>query len=129
MALTSDGQIFTWGSNQHGQLGLDSADALPSGTHRVLNPQVVRLPGVRFIDVRAGGYHTAALTEDGRLFTLGRNDDGQLGLGDTLTRRAPTLVPSGVKFKSIAACLRHTLVLRSALAMIIIVVQPDLQSW
>lgn len=110
VALTSDGQIFSWGSNQHGQLGLDSPDALPSGTRRVLKPQMVRLPDVHFVDVRAGGFHTVALTDDGRLFAFGRNDDGQLGIGDTLTRRAPTLVPSRVRFKSIAACLRHTLV-------------------
>ncbi len=115
VALTSRGQIFTWGSNQHGQLGLDSADALPTGNQRVWLPGEVKLEGVIFVDVSAGGFHTLALTDSGQLYVFGRNDDGQLGLGDLHTRRAPTRMPSAVRFVSIAACLRYSLVLVLAL--------------
>jgi regulator of chromosome condensation len=36
-------------------------------------------PPPRFVDVAAGRYHTAAATDDGRAFTFGLNDRGQLG--------------------------------------------------
>jgi alpha-tubulin suppressor-like RCC1 family protein len=111
IALTSLGQIFTWGSNQHGQLGLDSTDTLPTGNRRVWQPREVKLDGVFFADVSAGGYHTLALTNTGQLYVFGRNDDGQLGLGDLHTRRAPTKISSIIRFVSIAACLRFSLVL------------------
>lgn len=111
VALTAEGRLFAWGSNQHGQLGLDSPGSPPAGTQRVLAPHGIGPPGVRFVDVRAGGFHTVALADDGRLYAFGRNDDGQLGLGDLLARGAPTPVPAaGVAFASVAACLRHTLV-------------------
>ncbi len=109
--MTSLGQIFTWGLNQHGQLGLDSADALPMGNQLVWLPQDVKLEEVFFADISAGGYHTIALTNEGKLYVFGRNDDGQLGLGNLHTRRAPTVLPLAVKFVSIAACLRYSLVL------------------
>ncbi len=115
VALTSIGQIFTWGSNQHGQLGLDSADELPKGNRRVWLPREVKIEGEIFIDVSAGGFHTLALTVSGQLYVFGRNDDGQLGLGDLHTRRAPTRLPSAMKYVSIAACLRYSLVLTIAL--------------
>lgn len=31
------------------------------------------------VDVRAGGMHTVAITEDGKVFTWGCNDEGALG--------------------------------------------------
>ena len=113
--MTSVGKIYTWGSNQHGQLGLDSADELPTGNRRVWLPREVKLEGVNFVDVSAGGYHTLALTESGQLYVFGRNDDGQLGLGDLHTRRAPTILPSVTRFVSIAACLRYSLVIESSI--------------
>jgi alpha-tubulin suppressor-like RCC1 family protein len=116
--LTSLGRIFTWGSNQHGQLGLDSADALPTGNRRVLLPSEVKLVGVFIADVSAGGYHTLALTDQGQLYVFGRNDDGQLGLGDLYTRRAPTKSPLVMQFVSIAACLRYSLVLSPSIALL-----------
>ena len=37
-----------------------------------------------------GGYHSAAVGEDGALFVWGSGEDGQLGMGDTDRRLAPT---------------------------------------
>ena len=39
--------------------------------------------------VCAGDWHNAAITADGRLFTWGRGDCGQLGHGDDRSRWAP----------------------------------------
>lgn len=57
--------------------------------------------------------HSVLITEDGKAMTLGRNDKGQLGLGDTVTRATPVVV-DGLKAHKIidAACGKgHTLFL------------------
>ena len=41
-----------------------------------------------------GFYHAAALTEDGKVFTWGNNDFGQLGHGDKKEMHIPTKVES-----------------------------------
>lgn len=80
-----DGRLWTWGRNdsngggdygsqpmQHsGQLGLPR-----TSTDR--NPGSITASS-RFIAAAAGRYHSAALDEEGRLFTWGLNDFGQLG--------------------------------------------------
>ena len=38
-----------------------------------------------------GYYHTAVITEDGAVYTFGRNDYGQLGLGHKLHMARPTV--------------------------------------
>ncbi len=42
--------------------------------------------------VACGRHSTYAVTIDGELFAWGENGEGQLGLGDTVTRYTPTLI-------------------------------------
>ena len=42
--------------------------------------------------VSAGSYHSMFLTNDGKVFTCGKNDDGQLGQNDTNDRNRPTII-------------------------------------
>ncbi|MDO9628657.1 MAG: InlB B-repeat-containing protein, partial [Acholeplasmataceae bacterium] len=82
MLLTSDYELFTWGTNQHYQLG--------NGTNQdVLTPQNItsnfNLAEEEYIiQVHAGYKHSIALTSLGRVFTWGTGEFGQLGNG-TLT--------------------------------------------
>ena len=57
-----------------------------------------------------GGYHTAALTKDGKVFTCGNNCNGQLGHDDDEERRIPTKVESldGLFIVKIACGEMHT---------------------
>mmetsp|Transcript_6849 Transcript_6849/g.11673 ORF Transcript_6849/g.11673 Transcript_6849/m.11673 type:complete len:475 (-) Transcript_6849:559-1983(-) len=68
------------------------------------------LAGVRLLFVAAGpaAVHCIAGDVDGRLFTWGRNEKGQLGHGDLLNRNNPTIV-EGLKdkFVTIASGGRH----------------------
>ena len=60
--------------------------------HPVATPTGADHQEVVFSAVSCGSRHTAALTEGGEVFTWGWNGHGQLGLGDTEPRDAPTLV-------------------------------------
>jgi hypothetical protein len=48
--------------------------------------------GVRVRSVAAGDQYSLALSWDGRVYSWGNNDYGQLGSGDTLARPAPALM-------------------------------------
>jgi len=54
------------------------------------------LEGVRIRDVASHGvaYHALAISEDGKVYAWGFNKNGQLGVGDNVNRRNPTLVES-----------------------------------
>merc|ERR1719454_1575897 len=76
VALSIGGQVFCWGCNQRGRLGLG-----PSLDHEdaVLSPTVVpALPGMARA-IAAGGQHSAVTLRRGRLFLAGDNRAGQLG--------------------------------------------------
>lgn len=42
--------------------------------------------------MQAGAEHSAAISDDGSVFTWGRGDSGQLGHGDELSRCVPTCI-------------------------------------
>ena len=58
-----------------------------------------------------GGYHTVALTKEGKVFTWGYNYNGQLGHGDRQERHIPTKVESldGLVIVKIACGVYHTI--------------------
>jgi len=72
-ALTSEGQVKCWGSNDHGQLG--------DGTtvNRSTPVNVVDL-AVRVLSVSAGYDHTVAVTSAGGIKGWGENVHGELGI-------------------------------------------------
>ncbi|KDR22087.1 probable E3 ubiquitin-protein ligase HERC4 [Zootermopsis nevadensis] len=74
LLLTETGQVFTWGRGSRGQLGHGDLES-EQETAR----QVDSLAGLRVTQVAAGGWHSAAVTEWGDLYTWGWNHSGQLG--------------------------------------------------
>ncbi len=74
--------------------------------------------GISFTTVKAGGYHTCALTDAGAAFCWGANDYGQIGNGQTTT--GPVVIPvtvrmpEGVSFVRLAADFSHTCGLTSS---------------
>ncbi|XP_032885366.1 probable E3 ubiquitin-protein ligase HERC3 [Amblyraja radiata] len=91
LALSKDGQVFAWGQNTFGQLGLGTRGPLSC------DPQTVKsFSGVPVAQITAGGEHSFALTVSGTVFAWGRNNHGQLGLDDT----EDTLTPKHVQILS-----------------------------
>ncbi|KAK7930540.1 hypothetical protein WMY93_006935 [Mugilogobius chulae] len=84
IALSRDGQLFTWGQNTSGQLGLGKGE--PSK----LFPQPLKsLAGIPLAQITAGGDHSFALSLSGAVFGWGKNRAGQLGLNDKQDRAVP----------------------------------------
>lgn len=83
LAVTKDGALYGWGSNDRGQVGDGTQE------HRY-SPTKANVSGVR---AAAGAYHhTVVLLEDGTLRAFGINDRGQLGDGTTTNSTAPVEV-------------------------------------
>lgn len=59
-----------------------------------LSPQPVSLDNIegKILSIHCGSQHSAILTKNGRLYTWGRNLEGQLGHGSRISARNPTLV-------------------------------------
>ncbi|XP_051735246.1 E3 ISG15--protein ligase HERC5-like isoform X2 [Ctenopharyngodon idella] len=97
MALTKDGQLFVWGENSHGQLGLKKEHpGSPSAQ------QVKSLCGIPLAQISAGGDHSFVLSLSGVVFGWGKNSAGQLGLGDTTDRHVPVVVNSLNRKKTVS---------------------------
>ncbi|XP_019960901.2 probable E3 ubiquitin-protein ligase HERC3 [Paralichthys olivaceus] len=87
VVLTNDGRVYTWGQDSRGQLGLGE------GKPGANSPQHLRsLSSIALVHIAAGGEQSFALSVSGGVFGWGRNDRGQLGLGDTTDRRTPAPV-------------------------------------
>ncbi|XP_010113670.1 PREDICTED: probable E3 ubiquitin-protein ligase HERC3, partial [Chlamydotis macqueenii] len=94
MALSRGGELFSWGQNTHGQLGL--------GRQTALQPQLVkRLKGISLAQIAAGGAHSMTVSLSGAVYSWGKNDFGQLGLGDTEDRSYPSYVEALEHWKTV----------------------------
>ncbi len=107
LAVGNDGNLYAWGSNVYGQLGIGNAASQ-------LIPQKVILPnGVTgWTSIAAGGLHSLAISNDGNLYAWGYNAFGELGIGTTSEDSTPVKVslPSGaVSWIGIAAGAYHSL--------------------
>ena len=76
MAIGSGGELFGWGDNKFGQLGVGSSAPAVSSPARIAG----ELEGRRVVHV-ACSQHTAAVSNDGGLFTWGCGSRWQLGHG------------------------------------------------
>jgi alpha-tubulin suppressor-like RCC1 family protein len=81
----SDGNVYAYGYNNDGQLGL--------GTKTLhARPSAVLLPaGVSAVSVAAGLYHSVMVGSDGKVYAWGDNSYGQLGDGTLVTETAPVV--------------------------------------
>jgi len=104
-ARTTSGKVQCWGANGAGELGRDT-----SGETVPFLPKPVTLASTVVNDgLTAGDDFTCAITGAG-VQCWGRNDDGQLGVGDTIDHPFPTIVSNlnGVGVTALAAGHQHT---------------------
>ncbi len=92
LALKDDGTVWTWGSNEYGELG--------DGTTIDKTTPVQIMSGVIAISAK---FHSLALKDDGTVWAWGHNGNGQLGIGNTTNMNVPTQIPSLTNVIAISA--------------------------
>jgi alpha-tubulin suppressor-like RCC1 family protein/PKD repeat protein len=85
LAITNEGDVWAWGDNSKGQLGIS--------TKKTSFTYPVRINiNVPCKSIAAGHQHALALTHDGHVLSWGANDYGQLGNGSQTSSYTPVMV-------------------------------------
>ncbi|KAH3837497.1 hypothetical protein DPMN_110888 [Dreissena polymorpha] len=102
LALSRNGEVFSWGDGDYGKLGHgnNSTQKFPK--------LIAGLSGIMVKQVSAGFRHSAAVTEDGDLYTWGEGDYGRLGHGDSASKNLPTKVKDLPPLDHVACGSSHT---------------------
>ena len=93
LALSDIGDIYAWGWNNHGQLGIT---CLPPEVHQAfyMLPYIIEFPQECIVNyIACGARHSGAVTCNPQaVWTWGWGKYGQLGHGNNLDKTTPTLV-------------------------------------
>lgn len=105
LALNSDGSVWSWGINQHGQIG--------DGTTHTY-PYLVQVNGLKNVkEIASGSMHSLAVQNDGTVYAWGSNNQGQLGDGTQNDSYLPVHVPGLTNVKAITAGSSFTVALKN----------------
>lgn len=107
VVLNSDGEVYTFGCNDEGSLGRHVEEE-----EECFEPGKVEIAG-RVVMISAGDSHTAALTEDGKVFAWGtfRDSSGPIGLTTDGIQKTPIRFFSDVFVKKISSGSDHLIAL------------------
>jgi alpha-tubulin suppressor-like RCC1 family protein len=108
LALTTNGVLWAWGRNLHGELG--NGTTVESDA-----PISIATPTTLWVAVAAGGYHSAAVKSDGTLWAWGYNNYGQLGYATSpaTENHSPQQIGADNVWLAVAAGENHTVALNS----------------
>lgn len=101
LALSSTGEVWSWGGNSWGQLGSGSTAA------RTAPARVAGLPSIA--RVAAGAYHSLAVSTTGKVWAWGYNGSGQVGNGTKANQLTPIELATPTGVKAIDAGFYHSL--------------------
>jgi len=88
-AISEKGEVYGWGLNSFGQLGLGHDKNVDS-------PQLIpALTKLDIVEMAAGSFHSLALSRDGSVYSFGQGRDGQLG--HDAEEEKPVFEPTQIK--------------------------------
>ncbi|MDR2571692.1 MAG: hypothetical protein LBD23_15555 [Oscillospiraceae bacterium] len=102
MALKANGDLFAWGSNQYGQLGVGASKML------LRKPRIIMS---NVVSVSTGYNYTMAIRDDNSLWAWGNNEFGQLGDSSSENRYMPVKITDNIFSISAGYC--HTVAITS----------------
>ncbi|MFC1584786.1 hypothetical protein ACFL5V_04500 [Fibrobacterota bacterium] len=105
LAIKSDGTLWSWGGNSHGQLGL--------GDFRNRNIPTRIGSQKDWFSVAGGGKHTIALKTNGTLWTWGAGEACQLGDGRREDSNRPARPDTGNDWIAVSAGAQHSLAMKA----------------
>jgi alpha-tubulin suppressor-like RCC1 family protein len=97
LALTAAGELYSWGYDYHGQLGLLYPLDPPPFNERATPTKINfgdQLDGDRIVAIEAGGLHSVAISQLGRVFAWGYNQSGEVGTGRYTHPYTPAKLPA-----------------------------------
>ena len=80
IALDSEGKVYTWGRNWNGELGNGTEDEYSSEPICISDIEGNALNGKNIVEIQ-GDNTKIALDSEGKVYTWGKNEDGELGNG------------------------------------------------
>jgi alpha-tubulin suppressor-like RCC1 family protein len=90
IALDNEGDVWSWGDGDGGQLGLGEIDSTVLDVDYYTPQKISSLKDI--VSITRGYDHTVALDINGDVFTFGENDKGQLGNNSNEDSDYPNLV-------------------------------------
>lgn len=112
VVLDEAGNLYSWGRNVNGQLGLSQQDSYKD------QPQAIG--SVRdVVQLAVGDFHVVALTAAGKVYTWGAGADGQLGHNNRSNQSSPKLLQDIPQIVRVSAGGNHTALLTSDLQLLI----------
>ena len=109
-------EVFVWGEDKSGQLGIDSQLRLLSDPS-ARRPDFITVPrscsfNIVINQIACGQNHSAIVTSQGHLYMMGSNSRGQLGIQSVGPKNYPGLTPQEAeeeKTKAGSPCLVESL--------------------
>lgn len=101
--IDTDGSLWMWGNNQHGQLGVETKK------YQNIPKQVPTDYKIKFI--ACGCYHSASIDIHGSLWLWGRNNHFQVAEQNTPAILTPTKLQLAIPFETVSCGYAHTLAL------------------
>ena len=107
---THDGELYVFGENGSGQLGLGDTTNRNVPTELTIATATAARPlersNVKKVTLGAASSFVEML--DNKVFAFGENSNGQLGLGDTIDKDTPTELTTVANLKEIKAGVTHS---------------------
>lgn len=106
-AVVDDGRVWCWGFNEFGQIGDGTQSATATSPAAVIYADGTQLTTAK--SVHCGEYQTCTVLVDDTVWCWGKNDKGQLAVGDTDTNALTVKVPNidGVQSVSLGTMPAH----------------------
>ena len=104
--VTFGGDVYCWGNNEQGQLGVTST-LCRFGSQCRKEPARVE-GGIVLASVSAGAFHTCGIDANGAAYCWGGGDDGRLGQGAFVSSDTVVRVAGGLAFNSLSGGGLHT---------------------
>ena len=102
LGITTTGQMYGWGLNYSGQLGINASSNVPNSPVLVSAPAATSFTSVSF---GSDGLFSSALTTTNLIYATGYNNSGQVGINSTTTVSSPIVVqgPYSVSWAAVSA--------------------------
>jgi hypothetical protein len=113
--IDSNGDLYTWGNNNYGQLGLgDTTNRnVPTIVNAFGGESVTKFSGFFNYYSNTYRYNSFAMLSTGAIYGWGRNDNYDLGLGNTSQYNTPQLIPVGTDNLDIVTGSNNAYILKS----------------